>query len=141
MKQSILDNIFIPRKTAMKDSKDFLIDISSEIKINSRFFLKDPKFPNIIFFHGNAEIANDYDDISILFNNSGFNFIVIEYRGYGLSSGIATSKSLHKDSICTFDSVCFQLNKLNYIGNTVVMGRSLGSVAACFIAPFGNPTE
>ena len=60
--------------------------------------------------------------------------MVIEYRGYGLSSGIPTSKSFHNDSIHTFDSVCIQLNKLSYIGNTIVMGRSLGSVAACFIA-------
>ena len=57
-----------------KRNKEIIgIDISSEIKINSRFFLKDPKFPNIIFFHGNAETANDYDDISIIYNNSGFN--------------------------------------------------------------------
>jgi len=130
---SILNNIFFPRKISTKDSKDFLIQIDSEVKINARFFLKDSSLPNILFYHGNAEIANDYNDISTIYNNYGFNFIAIEYRGYGLSSGQPSINTFNDDCVYTFDSVCCQLKKINYTGNTLVMGRSLGSAAVCSI--------
>ena len=50
-------------------------------------FLKDTSFPTILFFHGNAELSNEYDEIASYYNKYEINFIVADYRGYGLSSG------------------------------------------------------
>ena len=130
---SIIDNIFIPRNSSHKDNKDFLINICDGIVINARFFLKDINLPNIIFFHGNAEIAEDYNELAEIYNVYNFNFIVAEYRGYGLSSGLPSFATFHKDCTTVFDGIYNKLIKTNYNGKLIAMGRSLGSAAACHL--------
>ena len=131
---SIIDNIFIPRKSSHKDNKDYLINICDDVLINTRFFLKDINLPNIIFFHGNAEIAEDYNELSKIYNNCNFNFIVAEYRGYGLSSGFPSFATFHKDCLGVFDGIFKKLINGNYKGKLILMGRSLGSAAVCHLA-------
>ena len=40
------------------------------------FFLQNKNFPTILFFHGNAELAQEYDDIATYYNRFDLNFIV-----------------------------------------------------------------
>ena len=41
----------------------------------------------------------DYDIIGKEYNRRGINFIIIDYRGYGLSNGEPTSQNILSDSI------------------------------------------
>src|SRR5690606_13667599 len=41
----------------------------------------------ILFFHGNGEVAADYDDIAPLSFTLGAALLVADYRGYGWSTG------------------------------------------------------
>ena len=64
-KDTILNSIFFPRSAYKdKDEKDHLISVEESINIGTRFFLNDKNFPNILFFHGNAELSQEYDDIA-----------------------------------------------------------------------------
>ena len=58
------------------------------------------------------------------------NFIVADYRGYGLSSGSPNKENLHEDSKTIFKYAKEYLNKNNYDDNLYIMGRSLGSCSA-----------
>ena len=128
-KEKILNSIFYPRKYSKKDKQDILIDIDKD-KIAIRLFLKKRSYPTILFFHGNAEICQDYDDIAMMYNNSNINLIVSDYRGYGLSTGAPSKQNLHSDSIAVFDYVLKYLSKNSYSTDLFVMGRSLGSASA-----------
>ena len=87
-KKEIINSIIYPRKSYKeRDEKDHLISVSESVKVGVRFFLKDKTFDNILFFHGNAELAQEYDDIASLYHQRNCNFIVADYRGYGLSNG------------------------------------------------------
>ena len=108
--------------------------------IGGLFFFKDKRLPSILMFHGNGEVAQDYIQLSDLFLNIGVNFAVVDYRGYGFSSGNPYYSSLFNDAMPIYN--CFKLWLINqHISNSLfVMGRSLGSVCAAEIGSH-NPSE
>tara|TARA_Y100001970_G_scaffold122493_2_gene151868 strand:+ start:39128 stop:39883 length:756 start_codon:yes stop_codon:yes gene_type:complete len=133
-KKQLIDSIFYPRKSHIpKEDNDHVIKMNDGEKIGARFFLKDKKIPTILFFHGNAELAQEYDDIAEYYNSFDLNFIVSDYRGYGLSTGFPNKQNLHDDSKTVFKYVKEYLNNNQYSGKIFIMGRSLGSASACEI--------
>ena len=133
-KKDIINAIFYPRKSLKKqDSDDLLIEVAEGIKVGARLFLDNNLNPNIIYFHGNAELAQEYTSIAQMFNDFGLNLIVADYRGYGLSEGVPDKKNLHADSIKIFDYLLSYLNNNKYNNRLIVMGRSLGSASVCEI--------
>ena len=126
--------IFFPRKSYIEpDNRDIMISITDKIKIGSRVHLSDKLNHNIIFFHGNGEICQDYDTVASMFNTRNINFIVIDYRGYGLSNGKPTKENLLTDSTFIFDWIEKYLTNHGYTGKITIMGRSLGSASVCNI--------
>ena len=133
-KDQLISSIFYPRESNVdKDDKDIIIDVGKNINIGIRLFLQNKNHPTIIFFHGNAEIAQEYDDIASFYNNHDLNFIVCDYRGYGLSNGTPNKANLHTDANNVFEYINNYLKSDNYIGKIIIMGRSLGSASACEI--------
>ena len=130
---SIINSIFSPRNYSSKDDKDILINVENNINVAIRLFIKSRTSPTIIFFHGNAETALDYNDIANYYNEFNINLIVCEYRGYGLSNGTPIKENLHSDSLIIFDYIYKYLNKNNFKGKLIIMGRSLGSCSAAHI--------
>ena len=131
MNSNIINSIFFPRKSrAESDDKDLLIQVEKEIKVGVRFFLKSKTYDNILFFHGNAEIAQEYDYLAQIYNKFEFNLIVADYRGYGISNGNPSKDNLHNDSLIIFDRVKDILFDDGFKNKLFVMGRSLGSASA-----------
>ncbi|MFN3075643.1 MAG: alpha/beta hydrolase [Alphaproteobacteria bacterium] len=91
--------------------------------------------PVILFFHGNGEIASDYDEISRLYTQLGITLFVVDYRGYGLSTGTPTATALIADARVIGESVRSILSMHGTACDRLfVMGRSLGSAAAIEVA-------
>jgi fermentation-respiration switch protein FrsA (DUF1100 family) len=131
----VLMNLFHPRREwpEPKDSspaQDVMIPVEPDVMVGARFHLKGKSFPNILFFHGNGEIVADYDDLGPLYNRMGINFLPVDYRGYGRSSGTPTVSAMMKDCHVVFDYVQESLRGNGYMGPLIVMGRSLGSASA-----------
>ena len=130
-KKDLVNSIFFPRNSNIeKDSNDVLIKVDKNVEVGVRLFLKDVKFPTIIFFHGNGEIAQEYEEIGQIYNDYKLNFIVCDYRGYGLSNGTPSKENLHSDSIKIFNYLSDYLLNKNYKNKLIIMGRSLGSCSA-----------
>ena len=109
---------------------DILIPIEDGVSIGARFHLTDKSAPNILFFHGNGEIVADYDDLGSMYNRMGINFLPVDYRGYGRSTGIPMVSAMMNDCHFIFDFVGNWLEKNDQTGPLIVMGRSLGSASA-----------
>ncbi|MFC1867163.1 alpha/beta hydrolase [Thermodesulfobacteriota bacterium] len=109
---------------------DLLIPVEKDVTIGGRFHPIERSAPNILFFHGNGEIAADYNDIGPMYNNIGVNFLAVDYRGYGRSTGIPTLTSMMRDAHLVFEWVKDWLKNKNHGGPLIVMGRSLGSASA-----------
>jgi fermentation-respiration switch protein FrsA (DUF1100 family) len=106
------------------------IPVEKEVRVGARFHMAGKSFPNILFFHGNGEIVADYDDVAQLYVRLEMNFLPVDYRGYGRSTGIPTITAMMRDSHVILDYVQNWLGENGYDGPFVVMGRSLGSASA-----------
>ncbi len=66
-------------------------------------FKADDGAPKLMFFHGNGSLAAfELDRGRKMFEN-GFDVLLVEYRGYGGSSGSPSADALLKDAIETYD--------------------------------------
>ena len=110
-------------------AENLLIPVEKDVVIGARFHPAGKSAPTILFFHGNGEIVADYDDMGTMYNRMGINFLAVDYRGYGRSTGSPTLTSMMKDSHLIFTWVKGWLAEENHNGHLFVMGRSLGSAS------------
>jgi len=134
-RREILMFLFHPRpewgrSAAEKTARDILIPVEDDVSVGGRFHLAQRSAPNILFFHGNGEIVADYDDMGPMYNRMGINFLPVDYRGYGRSTGVPTITAMMRDCHVVFEFVKKWLKENNYAGPLMVMGRSLGSASA-----------
>ena len=143
-KNLLIDNptisnvIFYPRKTKMPEKLDsnfkvLKFDISDNISIGGFFFGTKTENPTILLFHGNGEIALDYQYISDMFLECNVNLAVVDFRGYGFSSGEPYYTSLISDAMPIYNAFRQWMDEMNYLDSLFVQGRSLGSVCAAEI--------
>jgi pimeloyl-ACP methyl ester carboxylesterase len=131
--------LFHPRtewsgRAAPESARDVDIPVADDVAIGGRFHMAHAEGPNILFFHGNGEIVSDYDDLGPVYNRMGINFLPVDYRGYGRSSGKPTVTAMMSDCLAIFDFTRSWLADSGYNGPLVVMGRSLGSASALELA-------
>lgn len=91
--------------------------------------------PVILYFHGNGEIASDYDSIASFYTDLGITLFVVDFRGYGLSDGMPSATALIEDAwACVSQLPAVLAEQGVSFGKVYVMGRSLGSAAALEVA-------
>lgn len=111
------------------------IPVAEGIALGGKLFAAGPKAPLLVFFHGNGEIASDYDTIASFYTELGLSLLVVDYRGYGASDGVPSATALVDDAVAAFArarGVCAEHGVEPE--RLYVMGRSLGSAAALEIA-------
>ena len=108
---------------------EVLIPVEKDVVVGGRYYLAAKEAANILFFHGNGEIVADYEDLAPLYKESGINFLPVDYRGYGRSTGSPTITAMMKDCRVIFEYTRNWLGENGYTGPFIVMGRSLGSAS------------
>ena len=129
----IVQFVFYPRgdwTPCPPGARDYLVKVEEGVSISCRFYPMSDRAPCILFFHGNGEVACDYDWIAPAYNRQGISLFVADYRGYGLSSGSPTFASMIADAHPIFKFF------LQTVGSVplFLMGRSLGSHSAVELA-------
>jgi alpha-beta hydrolase superfamily lysophospholipase len=135
----IIYRLFFPRRAdAMErgpqNGTNHFIEVAPGVSIGCRFYAAKTDAPNILYFHGNGEIAPDYDYVSSLYTQQGINLFVADYRGYGMSDGSPACSAIIKDARPLFQGFVMFLGSEGYPGDLFVMGRSLGSAPAIEVA-------
>jgi len=134
--------LFYPRQDTTVPpvgAQDHLIEVEPGVALGARFFLTaDPAAVNLLFFHGNGEVVSDYDEVGPRYNEQGINFLAVDYRGYGQSTGAPTVTGMVRDAHRVLGWVQAWLAGQDRTGHLVVMGRSLGSVPAIELAATGE---
>jgi len=129
--------IFYPRKDFAPcpgDAFDLLVSVAEGVSISCRFYIGQPEWPWVLFFHGNGEVVSDYDEISSFYHQREMNLVVADYRGYGASGGTPTLADLVQDAHIIFKEVRRELARRNLQKDLWVMGRSLGSISGLELA-------
>ena len=134
---------FFPKKTTDEDwteviesvKGDYVSIRTSDKSVIEGIFLSDfseEAKPTVIFFEGNAmrveEFAHDFKRLS----DNGINVLLMDYRGYGLSTGKPSADAFKKDAEEIFDAAL----KHPYVDNDniSVWGYSIGSGVATHLA-------
>jgi len=135
----ILSFLFYPRRDDINIPDDesmmsLAFPVEPGISISCMFYISSKDDPNVLFFHGNGELASEYMDIGATFNRIGINLFVADYRGYGGSGGQPSISNMIKDTGPIYAGFKQTLSERGFHGNRFIMGRSLGSLSAIELA-------
>ena len=59
--------------------------------------------PKVMFFHGNGSLAAHELNRGRMLQENGFDVLLVEYRGYGGSTGTPSASAFLKDSLAVYD--------------------------------------
>lgn len=89
----------------------------------------------ILYFHGNADNLKRWGEYAVDFTKLGYDILMVDYRGYGKSTGIPNEEDLYSDALTIWN-----WSKANIESNkTIIYGRSLGAAVASNLAIKTNP--
>jgi pimeloyl-ACP methyl ester carboxylesterase len=127
----VFQRSFLYHPAAETDHEYDVIQYEIDDVVLDVIVLNKGKDEAIIYFGGNGEavVANAY-----FFNEalSDYTVYLVNYRGYGGSTGKPTEATLYKDAQYIYDQLIAKHKKLS------VIGRSLGSGVATYLASTRN---
>jgi len=149
VKKLLIDNptvsniVFYPRKTPIPKETDpnikvLKFQIDKDVLIGGFFYLNDLNLPTVLLFHGNGEVAADYQYFINFFFKCGVNLAVVDFRGYGFSSGDPFYTSLIIDALPIYNAFHKWIIENSFRDSIFILGRSLGSICASEIGSY-NP--
>ena len=86
----------------------------------------------VLLMHGNSEDLSDILSMVDDLGGRGYSVLAFDYRGYGLSPGIPTERTVFQDVLAVHDYAVSSLGLP--AGSLMVWGRSLGSGPAIHLA-------
>lgn len=86
----------------------------------------------LLFFHGNAGNISHRLESILIFNRLGLDVLIVDYRGYGRSSGKPSEQGTYLDARAAWDFLVGQ--KQLPSAKIVVFGRSLGGAVGAQLA-------
>ena len=115
--------------------EEYLWETPFEGKINVLHFQVENPKGVILYFHGNADNLHRWGKIASELCLFGYDILVMDYRGYGKSTGPRNEDYLYSDAL-----FAFQFAKEKYgEENIIVYGRSLGGAFALKVATENQP--
>ena len=106
--------------------------LDKSAKLHGWFIPKKRAAKTLLFFHGNAgNISQRIESIKI-FHDAGVNVLIIDYRGYGMSTGKPSEDGLYDDARSAWQYLT-QTKGIS-ASDIVIFGRSLGGVVATQLA-------
>lgn len=129
--------LFYPRgdRTAPPaGASDHRIEVEPGVSLSARWYASEEKRPTLLYFHGNGEVISDHDDVARLYHYVGLDLFVVDYRGYGKSTGRPSVASLVGDAHAAAARLHELLDERGASEARFVMGRSLGGHPALEIA-------
>ena len=129
--------IFYPRpdwEPPPPGATDHAVEVAPGVALACRFYRHSKDAPTLLYFHGNGEVASEYDFTAPSYHSIGLNLFVADYRGYGKSGGWPSFSTMVTDARAVFAAFRDLLAQEGYGGRRFVMGRSLGALSALEVA-------
>jgi len=115
--------------------EEYNLEKEPGVNINGiHFRRKDPK-GLVLYLKGNSKSLKGWGKFAVDFTRLGYDVLMVDYRGFGKSTGRRTEESIKEDLQYVYDKVKEQVDE-KYI---IIYGRSLGSGFAAKIASINNP--
>ena len=106
-----------------------------DVKINYLHFQVDEPKGVVIYLKGNTKSIKGWGKFAIDFTRLNYEVIMMDYRGFGKSTGKRTADAMKRDS-----QFIYEIAKQEFSEDKIVVyGRSLGSGFAARLASKNNP--
>lgn len=118
-----------------QDIEEYNIETRDGATINGlRFMSENPK--GIVFYlKGNSKSIKGWGKFAVDFTRHGYDVIMVDYRGFGKSTGRRTQKAIKRDMQVVYNKLKEKVAE-KYI---ILYGRSMGSGFAAKLASMNNP--
>jgi pimeloyl-ACP methyl ester carboxylesterase len=118
-------------------SEHFIATFDNQI-LNALYFQTDETpLGLVIYFHGNADNLKRWGKYAIDFTRKNYDVLMIDYRGFGKSTGYPSEQGLYDDAGCTLKWA--QKHLTARYDRLIFYGRSLGSAIATELATKHTP--
>lgn len=84
----------------------------------------------VLYFHGNMRNVERYAAFTEPFTRSGYDVWMVDYPGYGKSTGKRSEQVLYQDALFVYE----QATRQAPTSNIIVYGRSIGTGIASYLA-------
>jgi len=118
-----------------QEVEEYNVQLSDKVLINGLHFkTKNPK--GVVFYlKGNSRSIKGWGKFAVDFTLHGWDVIMMDYRGFGKSTGKRTQQTMKDDVQAIYNKIKENVDE-KYI---IVYGRSLGTGLATKIASTNNP--
>lgn len=116
--------------------EELFLETEKGARINALYFKTFRPKGVVLYFHGRGgNLADRWGRISKEFTSRSYDFFIIDYRGFGKSTG-----KLNEQALCHDAAKCYEYLMDIYPENQIVIyGRSLGTGIATYVASHTNP--
>lgn len=120
-----------------QEFEELNILVDDNIELNALLFKTTlPSKGVILYYHGNAGAIHEWGKRAPLYLDNGYDILFFDYRNYGKSDGeYCNSEQLLSDS----NKIYQYVKKLYNEDNLIVLGYSLGSGLATYVAAHNQP--
>lgn len=112
--------------------EDVFLDADDEVRLHGWFIPREGASKVVLFFHGNAGNISHRGESVKIFHRLGLNVFIIDYRGYGKSTGKPGEKGMYADAKAAWNYL--NMERAIYEDDIIIFGRSLGGVVASQLA-------
>jgi len=112
--------------------EDVSLTTSDQIKLHGWYLPVNEAKQVILFFHGNGGNISHRGNSLDIFHSLGLNVLIIDYRGYGKSTGTMSEQGLKFDAMAAWQYLVKQRGFKPE--DIVIFGRSLGGAVATQLA-------
>ncbi|MGB3607923.1 alpha/beta hydrolase [Psychroserpens sp.] len=119
-----------------QETKEYNLETRDGAVINGlRFFPKGESKGVVIYLKGNSKSIRGWGKFAVDFTRHGYNVLMVDYRGFGKSTGRRSQKAIKRDLQLVYNKVKEQTTE----DRIILYGRSLGSGFAAKLASMNHP--
>ena len=114
---------------------EYILDLKEDVTMSGLHFKVDKPKGVVFYLKGNSKSIKGWGKFAVDFNRNGYDVLMVDYRGFGKSTGKRTHTALKEDLQLIYNMIKSKVPE-KFI---VLYGRSLGSGFATKLASANNP--
>lgn len=115
--------------------KELFFEPAPGVRINGLHFTVEQAKGILLYFHGNTRSIKGWGKFARDFTRYGYEVVMVDYRGFGKSTGKRSESQLMHDAQYVYDA----LRAVHPESHILVYGRSIGSGFAAKLASDNHP--
>ncbi|WP_299117521.1 alpha/beta hydrolase [uncultured Winogradskyella sp.] len=121
-----------------QETKEYNLETRDGAIINGlRFYPKGDSKGVVIYLKGNSKSIKGWGKFAVDFTRHGYNVLMVDYRGFGKSTGKRSQKAIKRDLQLIYNKVKEKTTE----DRIILYGRSLGSGFAAKLASMNSPKK